>query len=335
MTTLLISLLALLQPATAPSKMSAVRISEFGGPDVLRVLQVDRPVPGAGEMLVRVHAAGVNSVDTSIRAGRMAGMAGAGLPYTPGFDVSGVVEQVGPDVARFKAGDAVFSMIDLRRGGGYAEYAIVKETEAAAKPGRITHVQAAGLPLVSLTAWQALFETAGLDKGQTVLIHGGAGGVGSIAVQLAKWKGATVIATASEPNHAFLREIGADQVIDYTTTHFEDVVKDVDVVLDTVGGETRQRSFAVLRAGGFLVSLLGAPSQDLARQHKVRAAGILVHPDAQQLSEIAQLVQLGHLRPIVTHVLPLDQAPAAHEQSETRHTRGKIVLQIVQDQIGD
>lgn len=277
-------------------------------------------------MLVRVHAAGVNPVDWKIRTG---GGRMAALPYTPGFDVSGVVEQVGSNVGKFKVGDEIFAMVDLRRGGCYAEYAIVKETEAVMKPSKISHSDAASVPLVALTAWQALFDTAKLDKGQTVLIHAGAGGVGSMAVQLAKWKGAHVIATASKENHDFLKQLGADEVIDYRNQKFEDVAKDIDVVLDSIGVDTQLRSFSVLKKGGMLVSIVGAPPKQKAQELGVRAAGILVHVDAKELEQIGILVDEGKIKPAVTQVLPLSDAAKAHELSETRHTRGKIVLRVV------
>jgi NADPH:quinone reductase-like Zn-dependent oxidoreductase len=281
-------------------------------------------------MLVRVHAAAVNPIDWRIRSSgrRLSGQPG---PYVPGFDLSGVVVSTGPQVSRFRPGDEIFAMLDLRRGGAYAEYAIVGESEAASKPASVSFLQAAAVPLVALTAWQALFDTADLQPGQTVLIHGGAGGVGSMAVQLAKWKKATVIATASAGNHEFLRSIGADRVIDYRTERFEQLVSDVDVVLDTVGGDTQTRSFQVLRRGGVLVSIVGPPSQQLAEQSGVRVASILVRPDSRQLAQIAELIDAGQIKPVVTYVFPLSQAAAAHQQSETRHTRGKIVLEIVPD----
>lgn len=311
--------------AAQPQQMTAIRVNEFGGPEVLKIEAVDRPVPGDGELLVKVHAAAVNPIDWKIRAG------GRGaVPYTPGFDLSGVVEQVGGGAGKFKAGDAVYAMLDLRRGGAYAEYAIVKESEAAAKPAKASHVEASAIPLVTLTAWQALIDTADLQANQTVLIHGGAGGVGSVAVQLAKWKGAKVIATASKENHAFLKEIGADVMIDYRNEKFEEIAKDVDVVLDTIGGETRERSWQTLKPGGMLVSIVGGPSQErAAAAAKVRAAGILVKPNSAQLMQIAELIDSGKLKPIVTHRMPLADAAKAHQQSETRHTRGKIVLEVV------
>jgi NADPH:quinone reductase-like Zn-dependent oxidoreductase len=316
------------QPAADAATMYAVRMHEYGGPEVLRRERAPRPVAGPGELLVRVHAAAINPVDTQVRAGHARDLAGARLPYIPGFDLSGVVAEVGPGVTRFAPGDEVFAMLDLRRGGAYAEYAVVKEAEAAAKPARATHAEAASLPLVALTVWQALFDTAELQPGETVLIHAGAGGVGSVAIQAARWRGARVIATASERNHEFLRSLGADVVIDYTTQRFEDIARDVDVVLDPIGGDTQVRSLATLRDGGRLVGLLGLTPAARAPGRGIRATAILVEPDAAQLGRIAALVDAGHLRPIVSHLLPLAEAAEAHRQSETRRTRGKIVLEV-------
>lgn len=312
----------------AAATMSAVRISEFGGPDVLRVEQVPRPAAGRDELLVRVHAAAVNPLDTQVRAGSAQSIAGARLPYIPGYDVSGVVAEVGEEVTRFAPGDEVFAMLDLRRGGAYAEYTLVKETEVAAKPASASHAEAASLPLVALAAWQVLFETADLQPGETVLIHAGAGGVGSVAIQLAKWRGANVIATASARNHDFLRSLGADVVIDYTTQRFEDVARDVDVVLDPIGGDTQLRSLGTLRDGGILIGLVGLMPGARSPGRNLRTTSILVRPDSAQLGQIAALVDAGDLQPIVSHLLALEQAPEAHRQSETARTRGKIVLEV-------
>jgi len=319
-------LLTLLAPATQPSAtMKAIRYHEHGPASVLKCEDVAKPVPGDGEMLVRVFAAGVNPVDWKLRAGRgPIGNAGT----TPGFDVSGAVESVGQGVSKFKAGDEIFAMVDLRRGGCYAEYAIVKESEAARKPAKISHTDAASVPLVALTAWQALFDAGKLEQGQTVLIHGGAGGVGSMAVQLAKWKGAHVIATASKENQDFLKQLGADETIDYRNQKFEEVAKSVDVVLDTVGGETQSRSWSALKKGGILVSIVGPPRPQANAD--ARSAGILVHVDANELQQIATLLDEGKIKPVVTQVLPLSDATKAHEQSETKHTRGKIVLRVIE-----
>jgi NADPH:quinone reductase-like Zn-dependent oxidoreductase len=308
--------------------MTAVVIREFGGPEVLQVEAVPRPSPGPGEILVRVHAAAINPVDTQARAFGDRSVAQVRLPYIPGFDLSGVVAEVGEGVTRFLPGDELYALLHLRRGGAYAQYAIVLDTEAAPRPGRASHAEAASLPLVALTAWQALFDTADLQPGETVLIHAGAGGVGSVAIQLARWRGARIITTASQRNHEFLRSLGAHVVIDYTTQRFEDVARDVDVVLDAIGGDTQDRSLDTLRDGGRLVGLLGLTRAALNPGRGIRATAILVDPDSAQLARIATLVDDGHIRPVVSHRFPLDQAPEAHRQSETRRTRGKIVLDV-------
>ena len=308
--------------------MKAVAMHAYGGPEVLKYEDAARPDPATGEVLVRVHAAAVNPVDWKVRAGHLRGFLNYSLPLIPGWDLSGVVEAPGAGVTDWKQGDAVYARPDLRRNGAYAEYIAVRASELGHKPRSIDHVQASAIPLACLTAWQALFDAGGLKAGQRVLIHAAAGGVGTFAVQLAKWKGAHVVGTASERNHAFLRELGADEVIDYTKTNFEEVVRDVDVVLDTLAGQTRDRSWNVLKKDGILVSILGQPSPDDAAQHGVRAAGVFVEPNQAQLGEIAKLVDSGKLRPIIETVLPLAQAARAHEMNQTLHTRGKIVLQV-------
>lgn len=308
--------------------MKAVAMHAYGGPEVLKYEDAARPDPATGEVLVRVHAAAVNPVDWKVRAGHLRGFLNYSLPLIPGWDLSGVVEATGAGVTDWKQGDAVYARPDLRRNGAYAEYIAVRASELGHKPRSIDHVQASAIPLACLTAWQALFDAGGLKAGQRVLIHAAAGGVGTFAVQLAKWKGAHVVGTASERNHAFLRELGADEVIDYTQTNFEEVVRDVDVVLDTLAGQTRDRSWNVLKKDGILVSILGQPSPDDAAQRGVRAAGVFVEPNQAQLGEIAKLVDSGKLRPIIETVLPLAQAARAHEMNQTLHTRGKIVLQV-------
>ena len=314
--------------AQEPEMMQAIQLQQFGGPQVLEVRQLPRPIAGAGELLIRVKAAGINPVDTKVRSGVAASLAGAVPPYVPGFDVSGTVAAVGKGVTKFKAGDQVFAMLNLKRGGGYAEYAIVREDEATLKPPRLTHTQAASIPLVALTAWQALFEVANLQEGQTVLIHAGAGGVGSIAIQLAKWRGAKVIATASDYNHDFLRELGVDVPLDYRTQRFEDFATNIDLVLDTIGGTTQLRSMGVLREGGILVSIVGLTREAMNPKRDIRVTSILVQPKAEQLKNIADLLEVGIVRPNVTYRFPLHKASEAHVQSETRRTRGKIVLEL-------
>ncbi len=308
--------------------MQAVRFHSYGHPEVLLLEEVPRPTAGSDEVLVRVHAAGVNPLDWKVRAGHLKDWLPHRLPLIPGWDVSGVVEALGPDVTAFKTGDAVYGMLDFGRDGAYAEYVAAGIRTLALKPSSLDHVQAAAVPLAALTAWQSLFDSASLSAGQTVLIHGAAGGVGHFAVQFAKWKGAKVIGTASAGNASFLRELGADKVIDYRTTRFEAAVGDVDVVLDTIGGETQQRSWQVLKKGGILVATLGISSAEAPGEHGVRGAGVSVHPDPAQLARIAALIDAGDLKPVIAAVLPLTEAARAHELSQTGHGRGKIVLKV-------
>jgi NADPH:quinone reductase-like Zn-dependent oxidoreductase len=279
-------------------------------------------------VLVRVHAAGVNPVDWKVRAGYVKDWLKYKLPMIPGWDFSGVVESLGPGVDGWRASAEVYARPDLSRDGAYADYIAVRESEIAAKPKSLDHVHAAAIPLAGLTAWQALFDAGGLAPGQKVLIHAAAGGVGHFAVQLAKWKGAFVAGTASARNHDFLRQLGVDQPIDYTTVRFEDVARDFDVVLDALAGETRTRSWGVLKKGGILVTILGQPSQEDAKAHGVRAAGIFVQPNPKQLAEIAALVDSGKLKPHLEAVFPLAEAAQAHELGETNAVRGKIVLRV-------
>jgi NADPH:quinone reductase-like Zn-dependent oxidoreductase len=306
--------------------MKAVRMHAYGGPEVLKYEDAPRPKAGPGEVLIRVHAAGVNPVDWKIREGYLKQTLGHSLPLILGWDLSGVVEGAGPGVTRLRVGDEVYSRPDISRDGAYAEYITVKESEVALKPRSIDHIHAAAIPLAGLTAWQSLFDAAQLNSGQTVLIHAAAGGVGSFAVQLAKWKGARVIGTASKRNHDFLRTLGADETIDYTVTRFEDVAHHVDVVLDTMAGETQTRSWKVLKKGGILVSILTPPSPEEAAAHGVRQAFVFVQPNASQLAEIAKLVDSGKLKAILETILPLSEARRAQEISAGGHTRGKIVL---------
>lgn len=306
--------------------MKAVRIHAFGGREVLKYEDAPKPTAAAGQILVKVKAAGVNPVDWKVRSGQIPAFA-ASLPYTLGYDISGVVETVGDGVTDFKVGDEVFAFMALTRGGGYAQYAAMPASEAALKPASLHHVMAAGVPLAALTAWQGLFDTAGLQPGQTVLIHGGAGGVGHFAVQLAHAKGAKVIATASDRNIDFVKKLGADQVIDYKAQKFEDVVKDVDVVFDTVGGETTDRSIGLLKPGGFIVSITGMPDQAKCKQKGARGTAILVKPSGKQLAELASMLEAGTLVPTVGSTSLLVDAAEAHELGEGGKTpRGKIVL---------
>src|ERR1700704_486845 len=313
---------------SAKPTMKAVVVHEYGGPDVLKYEDVPRPEPHDNEILVRVIAAGVNPVDGMIRSGKFAQFFNTKLPLIPGYDIAGVVEKAGAKITKFKAGDPVYAYIGLKEGGGYAEYAVATEKEAAPKPKSTGYVEAAAVPLAALTAWQALIETAKLSAGQTVLIHGGSGGVGSFAVQIAKARGARVIATASTANQDLLKQLGADIAVDYTKTKFEDAVRDVDAVLDPVGGETLARSYGVAKKGGIVMSLVARPDPVELKNRGIHGAAISVHPDAADLAEIAQLIDAGKIKPIVTEVLPLSEAIAAQRQAATHHTRGKVVLRI-------
>jgi len=308
--------------------MKAVRIHQYGGPEVLIYEDAPRPAPGIGELLIKVHAAGVNPVDWKIRAGYLKDIRPYTFPLILGWDLSGVVEAMGPGTGKFKIGDEVYSRPDSSRNGAYAEYIAVKEAELALKPRSIDHIYAAAIPLACLTAWQSIFDTAGLGAGQKILIHAAAGGVGSFAVQLAKWKGAHVIGTASGRNQSFLRELGVDEPIDYEKMQFEDLFRDVDVVFDTMGGDTLKRSWKVLKKGGFLVSIAGMPSAEEAAKFGVRQAHVWMSPNGAELAEIAGLVDSGKLKSVVETVLPLADARRAHELSQTGHTRGKIVLRV-------
>jgi NADPH:quinone reductase-like Zn-dependent oxidoreductase len=309
--------------------MKAVCIYSYGGPGVLVYEDAPRPHPGDGEVLVRVHAAGINPVDWKIREGHLKERLHHTLPLVLGWDVSGVVEALGPGLTRLKVGDEVFSRPDISRDGAYAEFIVIKESELAPKPKSIDHVHAAALPLAGLTAWQSLFDAGGLSAGQRVLIHAAAGGVGNLAVQLAKWKGAHVIGTASARNHDFLRKLGVDQVVDYQTVRFEEAVQAVDVVFDTMGGDIQERSWKVLKRGGILISIASPPSAEIAAAHGVRQAFVFAQPNAAQLAELAKLADADKLKAIVETILPLSDATRGQELSERGHTRGKIVLRVI------
>lgn len=310
--------------------MRAVTQRSFGGPEVLEVTEVDRPEPIPSEVLVRIHASAVNPVDAMIRSGAFPLLGEP--PFILGWDISGVVEQVVPGVTRFQVGDEVYGMPFFpRAAGAYAEYLAVPSRQLARKPVSIDHEHAAALPLTGLTAWHSLVDTAQVQTGQRVLIHGGGGGVGHLAVQIAKAQGAHVIATASAPKHEFVRGLGADEVIDYRTVDFTDVVHDVDIVLDTVGGDYGERSLRSLSPGGLFVTVVERTDTVLKAKTEAagrRFAGVTVEPDHVGLEAVANLVDTGHLRPNVEHVLPLAEAPQAHELIESGHTQGKIVLTI-------
>ena len=309
--------------------MKAVVAHEYGAPEVLKFEEIPRPEPKEDEALVRVIASGVNPADPLTLSGKYAREFGTHLPLIPGYDIAGVVEKKGAKVTNLKAGDAVYGYPTF--GGGWAEYITVKQWEVAAKPKTLNFAEAAAVPMGALTAWQALVDAAQLHPGQTILVHGGSGGVGSFAVQIAKARGARVIATASTANQDLLKQLGADVAIDYTKTRFEDVAKDVDAVLDPVGKETLARSYGVVKKGGIVMSLVARPDPVELEKRGIRGAAISVHPDAEDLAEIARLIDAGKIKPVVTEVLPLSEAIAAQRQAETHHTRGKLVLRIADE----
>jgi NADPH:quinone reductase-like Zn-dependent oxidoreductase len=305
-------------------EMNAIRIHEFGSPDVLQYETAPQPEPAADEVLVRVHAAGVNRVDTAVRGGNFGEVP---FPWIPGWDLSGTVEAVGADVAEFEDGDDVYGMVRFPEPGNTdAEYAAVPADEIVEKPESLDHTEAAGVPLVALTAWQALFDKGELSEGQQVLIHAAAGGVGHMAVQLAKSQGAHVIGTASGYNEGFLRGLGVDEFINYRETRLEEELDDVDLVVDPIGGDTREQSYEVLTEGGILAALVGEISDEQAEEYDVHARRVDTRPDAATLSEISELIDAGEVEPTISTTLPLADAPEAHEQIAGGHTRGKIVL---------
>jgi NADPH:quinone reductase-like Zn-dependent oxidoreductase len=321
-------LLAIPTAQSATPTMKAVVIHKYGGPEVLKYEDVPRPEPQADQILVRVIAAGMNPVDGMIRSGMFAKEGNRAFPIILGGDVAGVVEKVGNKMTKFKAGDPVFAYVSLDNSGGYAQYALVTEREAALKPKSLTYVEAAAVPIVALTAWQALVDTAKLGSGQTILIHGGSGGVGSFAIQIAKARGAKVIATASTANQDFLKQLGADVPIDYTKQKFEDVAKDVDVVLDSIGKDTLARSYGVVKKGGIIVSIVARPNQAELDKYGIRGTALSVEPNSEELAEIGQLIDEKKIKVIVSRTFPLSEAMKAQEQVATGHTRGKIVLKV-------
>jgi NADPH:quinone reductase-like Zn-dependent oxidoreductase len=311
-----------------PLQMRAISQAALGGPEVLHEVTLERPVPGFSQILVAVHASGLNPTDWKHRSHKYF------LPDPPfvlGFDVSGVVEAVGFGVTLFRPGDAVFGMLPYPHGhGSHAEYAVGPARAFVPKPAELSHVEAAALPLAGLTAWQALVDTADVQPGQRVLIHAAAGGVGHLAVQIAKARSAYVIGTASEPNHTFVRGLGADEVIDYRTTDVYTAIRGVDVVVDQLGGESPLRSVAMLRRGGMLVSLLGGGPElaSAAAEAGVRVAMMLVEADHGGMAALADLVETGWLRPQIAGTYPLAEAAKAHALGEAGHTAGKLVLVV-------
>lgn len=309
--------------------MKAVVAHEYGPPEVLKFENVRRPEPNDNQALVKVIASGVNPADPLTLSGKYAREFGTHLPLIPGYDIAGIVEKVGAKVHQLKVGEAVYGYPTF--GGGWAEYVLVTEGEVGPKPKTLSFAEAAAVPMGALTAWQALIDVAQITSGETVLVHGGSGGVGSFAVQIAKLRGARVLATASTANQDVLRQLGVDQPIDYNTTKFEETAPDVDAVLDPVGKDTLARSYGIVKKGGIVMSLVARPDPAELAKRGIRGAAISVHPDSKDLTEIAELIDAGKIRPVVTKVLPLSEAVNAERQAATHHTRGKIVLQITDE----
>jgi len=309
--------------------MKAIRIHAYGDVDTLCYEDVSMPEPGPADIRIRVHAAAVNPVDWKIRAGYLAAFIPYKMPLTLGWDVSGVVDKLGAEVTQLAVGSAVYCRPDIARDGSYAEYMVVRASEVAPKPETLSHNEAAAVPLAGLTAWQALFQHAQLKKGERVLIHAGAGGVGSFAIQFAKSAGAHVIATASSGNAVLVRDLGADEFVDYRAQRFEEVLDKVDVVLDTIGGDTQARSIPLLNSGGRLFSVVATP--DAAALAAVGATGghFMVQPSSEDLVRISSLIDNGTVRVVIDSVFPLSEARAAHTKSQTGRAKGKIVLEVV------
>jgi NADPH:quinone reductase-like Zn-dependent oxidoreductase len=311
------------------SAMKAIRIHEFGGPDQLKIEDIPIPVPAADEVLIKIYATSVNPVDWKIREGERKDKFPSSLPLTLGWDVSGVIESVGQQVTSFKAGDEVYGRPDPTKNGAYAEYMVVKADQISFKPQTIDYKQAAAVPLAGLTAWQGIFDHGHLEKGQKVLIHAGSGGVGTFAIQFARWKGAEVITTSSAENIAFLKLLGANYVIDYKKEKFEEKISDVDLVFDTIGGETQKRSLGVLKSGGRLITTVKPEFVEEAKKRNIVLEGFTAQSYPAELKDIARLIDEGQVKPVIDRVMPLAKAAEAQQISKEGHTRGKIVLSVV------
>jgi NADPH:quinone reductase-like Zn-dependent oxidoreductase len=307
--------------------MKAVLIDRYGDADELKYRDVPVPEVNADEVLIKVFATSINPVDWKIRQGMMNSLPWA-FPMILGWDVSGVVEKVGSAVAHFRPGDEVYAFPTLSPKGTYAEYVSVKAGEVAHKPQKLDHLQAASLPLAGLTARQALFDHGGLQAGQKILINGAAGGVGTLAIQLAKNNGAYIIGTASQRNVDFLKGLGADEVIDYTKENVEEQLRDIDLVLDCIGGENQKQLVKVLKPGGMLVSIVGLNSAVDFSAKQIRTAFFMTKPSSGQLQLITALADIGKLIPVIAHTLELEDIQKAHRISEAGHVRGKIVLNV-------
>ncbi len=303
--------------------MQAIQAHDYGEPEVLRFEKTLRPQPNADQVLIRLKAAGVNPADWKYRAGLYKQFMPLQFPWTPGLEGSGVIEAVGANVTTLKKGDEVYGLV----AGGYAEYALALANEMQLKPTGLTFEQAAALPMGALTAWGAVIETARVETGQRVLVHGAAGGVGAYTVQLAHWKGAQVTGTASAANLEFVQSLGAENVIDYNATRFETILNDMDAVIDTVGGDLPERSLQVIRPGGIFVTIAARLAEDAGKEQNIRAVSGR-RASAENLKQISELIEAKQLKPVTGPVFPLTEAQKAQELSQTGHGRGRIILQI-------
>ncbi|WP_112181956.1 NADP-dependent oxidoreductase [Paraliobacillus zengyii] len=310
--------------------MKAIVINEYGDKRVLQEEEISKPVIKENQVLVEVHATSINPIDWKMRAGYLKEMLDFSFPIILGWDVAGTIVEVGSQVQNFKIGDEVFARPDTTNEGTYAEFTTVDENLLAKKPKNITFEEAASVPLAGLTAWQCLVDFTKVQKDDKVLIHAGAGGVGSLAIQIAKHLGAYVATTASEKNAAYMKELGADQIINYQTQDFAEELNNFDVVLDTMGGEILNKSFTVLKPKGRLVTIAGQPDQTLAEKYQIEASGYWLNPDGKQLSELGKLLDNGIVKPQVGHVFGFseEEMKEAHALSETHHAKGKIVIKV-------
>ena len=307
--------------------MKAAVIKDYGAQ--VEILEVPRPQLLADSVLIEVHASSVNPVDGIVQAGYLKEMMPITFPFTMGFDVSGVVLEVGEQVSKFKIGDEVFSRPNGMQAGTIAEFSVIKEEELALKPSNISHQETASIPLVGLTAFQAMVTKANLQKGQKILIHAGSGGVGTLAIQIAKHLGAFVATTTSGSNTEMVKNLGADIVIDYKTQNFEDEIKDYDVVFDMMGGDIMNRSFKVLKKGGCLVSIKSfEDSKGLAKQYGLKFESFFMWPSGEMLKQLAQLISDGALKPVIDRTFSIDQLKEAYEHLNTGRAKGKIVIEV-------
>lgn len=321
--------IAIMTRESLSKEMKAVRMHRRGGPENLVFENTNIPVISSGDVLIKVHAASITPTELTWNSSYTDKKGNPRLPVIPSFEVSGTVVSVNENVKNIKTGDEVYGLLDFWNNGCAAEYTVTQASNIALKPVTIDHVSSSSLPLSGLTAWQALFDFGKLDKGKTVLIHGGGGGVGSLAVQLARWKGAHVFATCSKDKEVIVKQLGADQVIDYGKEKFEDKMENLDLIIDTVGGDTLKRSYQILKKGGILVSIAADIHEELAHTYGINAISMLVKPDTEKLKEIALLVDAGEIKPVVQQVFPLRSAKEAYELGLRSHNLGKIVLKVI------